>query len=326
LKIEIKLLFVISSLILMPVTTFSTPAAFAAVSTVTGLEESGQSEPSVDSAVNGFRPFVDCSVDTGDIVAFDISKNQDLSPLSTWISDLDANGFVTREVNLTQGIPNCIVKLVIEPLLSFTNCIAENYTAAEASSVANFVSNGGGLLLVSENSLLCDKGATAPVVTAMGATLLSPSCVDQVLLAGVSYDQNNPATLFKDVNSWSVLCANEYEVPTPGVVATYASGNAAMIAKQFGKGCTVMVGNIDQWRDDLISGFDNRKLGLNSLKFLNECITREVVGGEILGIDITSLFVAGAFANTSWMIPVIGGTAAGIIGFAVRKRIKSYER
>jgi hypothetical protein len=38
-----------------------------------------------------------------------------------------------------------------------------------------------------------------------------------------------------------------------------------------------------------------------------------VVGGEILGIDMTTLVVAGAFANVGWIIP----TFAGLIGAAV---------
>jgi hypothetical protein len=50
------------------------------------------------------------------------------------------------------------------------------------------------------------------------------------------------------------------------------------------------------------------------------------VGGEILGIDMTSLLVAGAFANAGWILPVIGVTAAGIVGFVLKMRIKSSKR
>jgi hypothetical protein len=46
------------------------------------------------------------------------------------------------------------------------------------------------------------------------------------------------------------------------------------------------------------------------------------VGGELLSIDMTSLFVAGALANAGWIIPIVGVTAAGIIGFVLRKRIR----
>jgi hypothetical protein len=44
-----------------------------------------------------------------------------------------------------------------------------------------------------------------------------------------------------------------------------------------------------------------------------------VVGGEILGIDMTSLFIAGAASNASWLVP-IAGIAAGIIGYLVTRK------
>jgi len=47
----------------------------------------------------------------------------------------------------------------------------------------------------------------------------------------------------------------------------------------------------------------------------------KVVGGEILGIDTTSLFVAGAFANATWIIPIAGVTA-GIFGFFATRMIR----
>ncbi|SRR2546422_1438745 len=50
--------------------------------------------------------------------------------------------------------------------------------------------------------------------------------------------------------------------------------------------------------------------------------TTPPVGGELLGVDITSLFVAGAFANAGWIIPITGLTAAGVVGLVLRKRIR----
>ena len=54
----------------------------------------------------------------------------------------------------------------------------------------------------------------------------------------------------------------------------------------------------------------------------NGCPEKQVVvGGEILGIDMSSLFVAGAFANAGWIIPITGVTA-GIVGFFATRRIR----
>jgi hypothetical protein len=48
--------------------------------------------------------------------------------------------------------------------------------------------------------------------------------------------------------------------------------------------------------------------------------TQQPVGGEILGIDMTSLFVAGAFANAGWIIPIAAATFAGTVGFIITRR------
>lgn len=48
--------------------------------------------------------------------------------------------------------------------------------------------------------------------------------------------------------------------------------------------------------------------------------TKPAIGGEILRIDFTSLLVAGAAANSIWIIPMAGVTAAGIVGFILKRR------
>lgn len=47
------------------------------------------------------------------------------------------------------------------------------------------------------------------------------------------------------------------------------------------------------------------------------------VGGEILGVDMSSLLIAGAAASAGWIIPAAGAVAAaGIVGFVLSKRIR----
>jgi hypothetical protein len=50
-------------------------------------------------------------------------------------------------------------------------------------------------------------------------------------------------------------------------------------------------------------------------------IEQRAVGGEILGIDMTTLVVVGATANAGWIIPVAGVTIAGIIGYIITRRL-----
>jgi hypothetical protein len=44
------------------------------------------------------------------------------------------------------------------------------------------------------------------------------------------------------------------------------------------------------------------------------------VGGEILPIDMTSLFVAGAFTNSYWILPMLGAVAGAIVAVTRTRR------
>lgn len=48
----------------------------------------------------------------------------------------------------------------------------------------------------------------------------------------------------------------------------------------------------------------------------------QVVGGEILPVTMTSLFVAGAFTNAYWILPMLGGIAGAVIVGAIRRKLK----
>jgi hypothetical protein len=50
-------------------------------------------------------------------------------------------------------------------------------------------------------------------------------------------------------------------------------------------------------------------------------VTEQPVGGEILGIDMITLFVAATAANAGWIIPVVAGTAALVI-IGIRRILK----
>jgi hypothetical protein len=49
--------------------------------------------------------------------------------------------------------------------------------------------------------------------------------------------------------------------------------------------------------------------------------TEQPVGGELLGIDATSLLIAGAFGNSGWILSVAAVAGAGIVGFLLRRRL-----
>ena len=53
------------------------------------------------------------------------------------------------------------------------------------------------------------------------------------------------------------------------------------------------------------------------------CSAESPVGGEIIPVDMTSLFVAGAMTNAFWMLPTLGGIAGA--AFALFKINRKHD-
>jgi len=263
----------------------------------------------------GIRPLVDCNVDSGNIVAYENSKGQGTTPVGIWVTDIEANGFVVREVDISsQGIPFCVNQLIVSHLLEIgSSCITTAYNAAETTLITNFVSSGGKLWIMGENTNCGNPLATDLIVSALGATIVS-NTLSQTLVASVDFDPNNPATLFQGVNSFSFDGASTYSTPTAGVVASYSGGEPAVIAKEFDSGCVLMQGGINNIRNIDINLLDNRAFVSNAITFLDECNPPVKVGGEFLPIDSTALMLAGLQTSAIWMLPVLAGVAGSAFG------------
>ena len=264
---------------------------------------------------------LDCDVDSGDIVAFETSRGQDADAHSTAVADLEANGFVVKEFNIdTDDIPECIVKMVITSTQGSDACIIGNdYSSDQIDDIAEWVENGGALLILNEWGSGSDCGdLTDEVSEAFGET---PGSVlfSQTYLAGTNYDADNPETLFDGVDSWEVFASNNYAASADAVTTdgAFPDGNPTAIAKEVGNGCVLMTGDANWMRDGSIASADNQALALNAFEYLNECIV--VVGGEFLPIDSTALFLAGLSSSAVWIIPTLAGLAgAGVI---IRSRL-----
>jgi len=268
-------------------------------------DENGESVSTASVFPPLAQPIIDCKVDTGDIVGWDTSRGAiNTGQFTTIISDLESNGFVVREVDIsTQGIPDCIVKLVIPGLVDTTCGNLPVYTGAEVSLIENYVNNGGALFVISDNGIAPGDCAfhTQPVLAAFGITSVGPP-VNTIFVSGTNFDPNNPSTLFQGVNSFQWGVGASYDT-NDGVVATdgiFPVGNPKMVAKTVQNGCIVATSDFN-WIGSAILQLDNRQLGLNVFTFLNECISKPVVGGEFLPIETTSLLLAAASSPASWL-------------------------
>jgi len=268
-------------------------------------DEDGESVSTASVFTPLDQPIIDCKVDTGDIVGWDTSRGGiHTTQFPTIISDLESNGFVVREVDIsTQGIPDCIVKLVIPGLVDNACSGLPVYTGAEVSLIENYVNNGGALFVISDNGVAPGQCAshTHPVLAAFGITSQGP-VLNTIFVSGTNFDPNNPSTLFQGVNSfeWSVgasYATNDGVVATDGI---FPAGNPKMVAKTVQNGCIVATSDFN-WIGSDVNDLDNRQLGLNVFTFLNECISKPVVGGEFLQIDSTALLLAAAQSPASWL-------------------------
>jgi len=284
-------------------------------------DEDGESVSTASVFIPLDQPIIDCAVDTGDIVGWDTSRGGINTQFITIISDLESNGFVVREVDIsTQGIPECIVKLVIPGLQGTTGCTGLlPYTGAEVSLIENYVNNGGALLVMSDFGTApggCGSH-THPVLAAFGISVVGPGG-SPTFVSGTNFDPNNPSTLFQGVNSFSWVSGASYDT-NDGVVATddgiFPAGNPRVVAKTVQNGCIVAISD-NNWVGSAVNSLDNRQLGLNVFTFLNECIEPEppVVGGELLPIDSTALVLAGLQTSAIWMLPVLAGVAGSAFG------------
>jgi len=314
---------ILTSLTLVLILGISTSQAFA--ETGSGEPFNGVSQPLVDPIP--IVPQVDCNTDTGTIVAYETSRGQTTNSFATMIGDLQNNGYTVRWMDIVtqQGIPSCITKMVIANIGPFDACLnaGNPYTLGEATSVANWVSAGGEVLVLNEHSG-CGN-VVVPITTALGETKNLAGVSSQIYTSGVNYDPNNPATLFAGVASWQSFAPASY-VNSVDEVVTDASGDAIMISKSIGSGCALLASDSNWAAEDFIPGSgissqDNQQLALNSILWLNEC-TEPPVGGEFLPIDTAALLLAGAQTNAVWImsaLAVIGSIAFGALYITSKK-------
>jgi hypothetical protein len=86
--------------------------------------------------------------------------------------------------------------------------------------------------------------------------------------------------------------------------------------------CYIANGQVDPDRFEVEDQFGTEVVDPGIARFLCIPTVKQIalpVGGELVPIDMTALFMAGAFSNAYWVLPIAGITAAGIIGFMIRR-------
>src|SRR2546426_403808 len=149
----------------------------------------------------------------------------------------------------------------------------------------------------------------APTITLAPATATNPAGVTHTVTATVTNDTAPAAgvTVTFKVNSGP-------NAGQTGTGITNATGQATFTYSDTGGAGT------DQIRASFVGADEITRESNVAIKIWRPLPpqTKQIVAGEILGIDATSLFVAGAFANAFWILPVLAAIGAALAALTTR--------
>ncbi len=210
------------------------------------------------------------------------------------IADLRAKGYIVATIDIsTEGIPECVDTLVITSL-SGNSCLTDypagsfperNYGDGRQTLISNAVEQHGlALLLLGEHGLSaacpssCGCG-TMPIAEALGPDWLGNGAnFDFNFTEGTHFFYDSPLSLFHNISSWGASKASTHSTYEGVVVKTLSAppNNAIMIAKNYGSGCAVIVGDTGWASDWPFSDYNiarpgNRPLAHNVFEFLKTC-------------------------------------------------------
>ena len=243
-------------------------------------------------------PPVDPSM--SDVVAFDISKGQWTDDVPGFITDLQAAGFTVATVDISTGIPNNVMKIIVLSSQA-GHRLPSPYTAAEGTMLANWVSNGGELMINGEHSYFVpdfEELMKAFGVTPQNNYVLDETDSDWARLpwpneyhkSWVYYQSDNFAAhpILVGVTEVQFLAGCSLDAPSGAIITTDPDAvyqhptfpniyigipNVPVaVALQWGSGRVAMFGDTS-WLVSVPLGYnqvDNAKVAMQTISWLNE--------------------------------------------------------
>jgi uncharacterized membrane protein len=136
------------------------------------------------------------------------------------------------------------------------------YTPAEVEVIANFVANGGGLLVMGDNDI-CPNENINPVAQQFGTTCGLSSTASGVISNLAAHP------IFDGVTQFSVSAPGEIEGLSPSQEVAWDDDNYALVSVATGSGKVVVIGNVDQWVNDSLPDVDNQQFAENVFDWLS---------------------------------------------------------
>jgi hypothetical protein len=219
--------------------------------------------------------------DMKNVIAFDISKGQYTSDFNDFISDLEALGYTVATIDITDDIPDNVMKLIISAAASY-GYINDEYTVSEAEMLETWVHDDGGELFV-----LCEWGPdftdyTKHITAEFGVTQNSDYVTDidenlgsdfWPIFSGYNLYSSNP--IFTDVTEVAFYSGCSFGESTGVIIRTDDDGSAdpfdapVAYAKDWYNGRVALYGDYDWITDFAYNDLDHSKLAINTILWLN---------------------------------------------------------
>jgi hypothetical protein len=212
------------------------------------------------------------------VVAFDISKGQYTDDVQEFIADLQGAGFTVATVDISEGIPTNIKKIIVLGARGGGYLLSQ-YTAAEGTVLANWVSGGGELMILGDWNGFAYY--TPELILPFGVTPLYNQVTDPTdydtynywviyqsdnfaahpILAGVTATEHMSGESF-EASSGAIITADSDASPSGAIVA---------VAKGWGSGRVAIFGDYD-WVCTFNGGYgkvNNAKVAMQTIYWLN---------------------------------------------------------
>jgi len=226
------------------------------------------------------------------VIAFDISNGQLTSDYTGFIADLELMGYTVATINIDDGIPDNVVKLIVSAAGGGA-MISEAYSTSEAILLEQWVNDGGELLVLAEwGSMFTDR--TDEICAQFGVTQNADYVVDTddyvtsnswIIYEGDNLDSTHP--ILNDVISVQFQAGCTFDSTDGVIIRTDDDGTATpsdapvAVAKEWGAGRVAIFGDynwISDYGDDTYHLLDNSKLAINTILWLNDVLINPPIG------------------------------------------------
>lgn len=187
------------------------------------------------------------------------------------INHLDTNKSITVDRNSEDFFSADLSSydaLVISALTSRES----EYSSAEVTKIADFVTNGGGLLVMGDNSSVLANSNIQPIASQFGVTLGVSSPNPDPFILGL--DESHP--VFNGVSQLHFQGPGELLVSTPSVELAWVEDGgldkSLIAASQFTGGNVIIIGDADMMMDSYYTEQDNLRFSENTFEYTTNSV------------------------------------------------------